>query len=422
MITHRPQTNIEKRRKSTWMPTPLSAKTIEIVKASAPALAVHGTAITKGMYTRLFEHDHIRGLFNHSNQGEGGSQVHALAAAILAYARNIENLGVLAPAVERIAHKHIGYHILPEHYPYVATALRASISDVLGEAATPQLLEAWGEAYWFLADILKEREVQLRSELQAAVGGWNGWRQFVIAEKIKESDVVTSFVLRPADGQKVTRHRPGQYLTFRLTLNDGQEVKRNYSISCGPNNDFYRISVKREAMGQGGSIYLHDHTSIGAIIEATPPAGDFFLPDEPKRSIVLLSGGVGLTPMVAMLEAISASYPDLDAHFVHGALNSTTHAMDRHVRTLASQHGRVAVRTFYSDPADADAAGISHDHDGMISIEWLKENTPFASADYYLCGPRPFLKALVGGLWAAGIAPDRLHYEFFGPADELIAA
>jgi nitric oxide dioxygenase len=399
----------------------LSPQTIELVKASVPALAAHGSEITKRMYARLFEDEHIKNLFNHSNQGEGGSQVHALAAAILGYAQNIENLAVLTPVVERIAHKHIGYHILPEHYPYVARALLDAISDVLGEAATPEILSAWGEAYWFLADILKAREVKLRNSIESQSGGWNGWRTFTIAEKLAESEIVTSFILRPTDGGKVIRHRPGQYLTFKLVVNDNK-VKRNYSISCGPNDEYYRISVKREANGDGGSRYLHDEAHVGTILEVTPPAGDFFLPDEPSRPVVLLSGGVGLTPMVSMLEAIAKGYPELRAHFVHGALNSATHAMDRHVRSLATEHGRVAVTTFYSEPSVKDAVGLSHDHDGFITIDWLRNNTQIMASDFYICGPKPFLRSLVNGLLKAGVSSDRIHYEIFGPADELIAA
>src|SRR5690606_21699358 len=137
------------------MPQPLSAQTIAPVKATVPALAEHGPAITKAMYARLFQDEHIRALFNHANQGEGGAQLHALAGAIVAYALNIDNLEVLLPVVERIAQKHVGYDILPEHYPYVARALLGAIGEVLGDAATEEIVNAWGEAYWFLAEILK---------------------------------------------------------------------------------------------------------------------------------------------------------------------------------------------------------------------------------------------------------------------------
>ncbi len=110
----------------------------------------------------------------------------------------------------------LGYHILPEHYPVVAEALLGAISEVLGEAATPAILGAWGEAYWFLADIPKGREARIREEIVQLEGGWDGWRKFVVADKRRESSVITSFVRRPADGKPVLRHRPGQYLTFRL--------------------------------------------------------------------------------------------------------------------------------------------------------------------------------------------------------------
>ena len=196
------------------MPKPLSPRTIELVKQSAPAVAAYASDITKTMYGLLFKDEHIKALFNQANHGENGSQVHALAAAIVGYAQNIDNLAPLVPVIERIAHKHIGFHILAEHYPYVAKSLLAAIREVLGEAASEELIDAWGEAYWFLADTLIEREEQIRAELEKRAGGWNGWREFRVAEKIKESDVVTSFVLRPVDGQTVALHRAGQYLTF----------------------------------------------------------------------------------------------------------------------------------------------------------------------------------------------------------------
>jgi nitric oxide dioxygenase len=402
------------------MAAALSADTIARVKATVPALAEHGEAITLAMYARLFQDAHIKALFNHANQSSG-AQPKALAGAVLAYARNIDNLGAVLPVVERIAQKHVGYHILAEHYPFVATALLGAIKDVLGDAATDEILAAWGEAYWFLADILIDREAAIRAGIEAVDGGWTGWRDFVVAEKIRESAVITSFVLRPRDGGPVIPHKPGQYLTFRFDLPGAPGEKRNYSISAGPNGQSYRISVKREDLG-AASRFLHDQIQVGDVLSATPPAGDFFLADQPARPVVLLSGGVGLTPMVSMVEHIAQAHPELEAHFVHGALNSEVHALDGHVRTLAKDHGGVTVTTFYSAPLAGDRAGESHDVDGLISIDWLKANTPFAEADFYLCGPKPFLKAFVDGLIGAGVPADRIHYEVFGPTDEALAA
>jgi len=206
------------------MPNALSARTIELVKSTVPALATRGSDITTAMYGKLFQDDHIRALFNHSNQGESGSQVHALSAALIAYAKNIDNLDALVPVVERIAHKHIGYHILPEHYEYVARALLAAIEEVLTPDISQEVLAAWGEAYWFLADILINREADIRTTLESSKGGWNGWREFTISAKQQESDVITSFTLSPVDGLPVLAHRPGQYLTLRLNLEDGYRI------------------------------------------------------------------------------------------------------------------------------------------------------------------------------------------------------
>lgn len=397
------------------MPAPLSPQTIAIVQATVPALADHGAAITGAMYRRLFQDPEIAALFNTANQ-QNGAQLHALATAILAYARNIENLAALGPAVERIAQKHIGYAIKAEHYPHVATALLGAIAEVLGEAATPEILAAWGEAYWFLADILKGREAAIRAEIMTHDGGWTDWRRFVVTERKDESEGIASFILKPEDGGRVLRHRAGQYLTLRFDAAGRPGLKRNFSISCGPNDDHYRITVKRQADG-GASAFLHDEAVPGTVIELTPPAGDFFLADAPDRPIVLLSGGVGLTPLVSMLEQIAAVHPGVPIWYVHGTASRATHALDAQVRALAARHGGTKVATFYERRDEADEAEA-----GLITIDWLKANTPFVEADYYLCGPRPFLRSFVSGLVAAGVPATQVHYELFGPTDEVLAA
>ncbi|WP_262031269.1 NO-inducible flavohemoprotein [Microvirga sp. Mcv34] len=399
----------------------LSDTTIHLVKATVPALQEHGLAVTKRMYERMFQNTEIRDLFNQSHHGETGSQPKALASAILAYAQNIDNLGALAPAVERIAQKHVGLTILPEHYPHVAEALLGAIKDVLGDAATDEILAAWGEAYWFLAHVLIGREKAIYASLAAAPGGWNGWRAFRIESKSQESEIITSFVLRPEDGGPVLRHRPGQYLTFWIEVPGQHPLKRNYSISSAPNGETYRISVKREPQGIASS-WLHDRTEVGQILKVAPPAGEFFLNEESPRPVVLLSGGVGLTPMMSMLETIAARYPNKAVHYVHGTLNGSTHAMRDRVRSLAEAYPNIRATTFYVEPRPEDRLGDDYDHEGLVTVDWLRANTALDEAGYYLCGPRPFLKAFVGGLALAGVRSNRIHYEFFGPADEILAA
>jgi len=403
------------------MSTTLSDMTVHLVKATVPALQEHGLAITKRMYERMFRNEEIRDLFNQSHHGETGSQPKALATAILAYAQNIDNLGALAPAVERIAQKHVGLNILPEHYPHVAEALLGAIKDVLGEIATDEILAAWGEAYWFLAHVLIGREKAIYTSLATAPGGWNGWRNFRVESKNRESAIITSIVLRPEDGGPVLRHQPGQYLTFWIDVPGQHPLKRNYSISSAPSDETYRISVKREPQGVASS-WLHEQTEVGAILKVAPPAGEFFLNEESPRPVVLLSGGVGLTPMMSMLETIAARHPNKATQYVHGTLNGATHAMKDRVRSLAEAHPNIRATTFYVEPRPEDRLGDDYDHEGLITVDWLKANTPLAEAGYYLCGPRPFLRAFVGGLALAGVRSNRIHYEFFGPADEILAA
>jgi nitric oxide dioxygenase len=400
------------------MSNSLTETTKAIVKATVPALQAHGTAITAAMYERLFQDEEVRELFNHSNQGEGGRQTKALAHAILAYAQNIDNIGVLASAVERISQKHVGLSIKPEHYPYVATALLGAISDVLGEAATQPILDAWGEAFWFLANILIGREKAVYDDLEAAPGGWIGWREFRVERKIPESDIITSFVLRPIDGGKIVMHKPGQYLTFRIPIEGLGPQKRNYSISSAPNSETYRISVKREP---GGLIsnYLHDNVQEGSILQVAPPTGDFFLQEGSGRPVVLLSGGVGLTPMVSIFETLVASDAVTEIHYVHAAQNGRVHAMGGHIRNLQQEKPHVSTAFFYREPHEHDLQGEHYDHKGHITVDWLSGNTPIDEADFYLCGPKPFLAAFVNGLARAGVSSDRIHYEFFGPADGL---
>ena len=404
------------------MPRQLSDQTISLVKATVPALEAHGLAITRRMYELMFQNPAIRDLFNQSHHGETGSQPRALASAVLAYAQNIDNPGVLAAALERIAQKHVGLNILPEHYPYVAEALLGAIKDVLGAAATPQILEAWGEAYWFLADVLIGREKQIYDEHASAPGGWAGWREFVVTEKRAESEIITSFTLVPADGGKVLRHRPGQYLTFWLEIPGHAPLKRNYSISSAPDDTQYRITVKREPMGVASN-WLHEAVQPGARLKVAAPAGEFVLPEQPQRPVVLLSGGVGQTPLLSMLETLAARRAAQPVQFIHGTLSGATHALGERARELAATSGgRISATTFYECPRPQDAHGVAYDEAGRVTLDWLRANTPLAGADYYLCGPRPFLRAFVGGLAQSGVPAGQIHYEFFGPADELLAA
>ena len=257
----------------------------------------------------------------------------------------------------------------------MAEALLGAIKDVLGDAATDEILEASGEAYWFLADLPMAREASLYSRMAAAPGGWNGWGDFAVESTKQESEVIRSFILVPADGCAVMRHRPGQYLTFALDVPGAGHLKRNYSISSAPEDRAYRISIKREArpglpLGLASN-WLHDHAGPGGTLKVAPPSGEFFLDEKDDGpvvllTVVLLSGGVGLTPMMSMLEAIMRSGSGRPTWYVHGTQNGRLHAMGKHARELAEQARNVRVFTFYNVPDPGDVAGRDYDERGLI--------------------------------------------------------
>jgi nitric oxide dioxygenase len=205
------------------------------------------------------------------------------------------------------------------------------------------------------------------------------------------------------------------------------KLRRNYSISCAPNDRAYRITVKREStpgqpLGQASN-WLHDQAGPGTVLHVAAPAGDFFLDTADTNPVVLVSAGVGLTPMVSMLEAIVADDANREVRWVHGTLNGRVHAMRDHVRRLVEVRAEQAIaRTFYQAPLPTDRPGIDYDGTGLISAEWLVANSPADTATYYLCGPKPFLRSLVAGLSRQGIPLERIRYEFFGPADEILGS
>jgi nitric oxide dioxygenase len=158
------------------------------------------------------------------------------------------------------------------------------------------------------------------------------------------------------------------------------------------------------------------------VLKVAPPAGEFFLDERDDSPVVLLSGGVGLTPMMSMLEAIARSGSGRPTWYIHGAENGRVHAMGEHARELASQARNITVRTYYSAPDANDELGRQYDERGVITADWLTRNTPTQEAAYYFCGSRPFLRAMIGVLARTGVPLVHIRYEFFGPADELLAA
>ena len=376
-------------------------------RMTMPALKTHGKTLTRHFYERMFAgNPEVKELFNPAHQ-QAGSQQKALAGAICAYAERIDQPEVLRDALELIAQKHASLGIKPEHYPIVGEHLLGAIREVLGEAATDNVINAWAEAYQYLADVLIQREAEIYAQ-HAEQHGWQGFDEFVVEKKQRESEIITSFYLRPRDGGALPWFEAGQYISVRVPGDTTRTTMRNYSLSCYPGQPHYRISVKREPAPSDDapdgyvSHYLDDRIEAGDTLEVGPPCGEFTLqtPDDPARPLVLISGGVGITPLLLMLHAAVETQPDRPIWFIHGALNGDTHAFGEEVRALARCHRNVRVHVRYSEPTDVDRRDGLFEDEGFVDIQLVCELVTQPDADFYFCGPKPMMVKLYQGLSA----------------------
>lgn len=388
----------------------------EIVKSTVPLLETGGEALARHFYQIMLDgHPEVRPLFNRTNQATG-RQPRALANSVLQYAKNIEHLeGLDQHLVQTIVNKHVALQILPEHYPIVGSCLLQAIRDVLGaEVATDEVIEAWGAAYQQLADILIGLEAKEYDELAAAPGGWRGDREFRIARKVPESEEITSFYLEPVDGQEVIRYLPGQYIGLRLFI-DGRETRRNYSISEAPNGKNLRLSVKREPDGIVSG-YLHDRLQEGDTLAVFPPAGEFFL-HEAIRPLVLISGGVGITPTLAMAEA-ALQKGRRNVHFIHYARNAAVDGFRKQLEGWRRKYPHFHLHVVY-EAVDVDAKNAP-DAVGRPKAQDLAAWIPAdRDVDAYFLGPTPFMAFIKRTLKELGVPEEQTYFEFFGPSEAL---
>lgn len=404
----------------------------KLVKSTAPVLEQHGGAITKLFYKQMLERNpDLRNVFNHSKQ-QRGDQAEALARAVYAYAAYIDDLTPILPVVERICNKHASLHITPEQYTIVGENLLDAITQVLGaDVFKGELYDAWYAAYWQLAHILLNREADLYR-----ASAWEGWKEFVVKKRVPEAEDVTSFYFAPKDGKPLPAHRPGQYICVQKYIKElGFNQSRQYSLSDAPHAEHFRISVKRDRgvratdpatgavdtaqAGQLGwmSNFLHDRLHEGDTIEASAPFGDFFL-DDTDAPVVLVSAGVGVTPLAAMLHTLLESVPARPVSWVQVVRSRAAHPLHDEVHRLLALHpDRVRRAIFYSAPAPGDLQGQDYDFAGRLDVarvpaDVLRVAEP--GTHYYVCGPEPFMAAVIRDLKAQGVDTPRIHAEVFG--------
>lgn len=391
------------------------------IEATLPVVLEHGEAITRHFYQRMLgEHPDLKNLFNTSNQAQG-EQAQALARAVYAFAHHMDKPQQIGPVLDRIAHKHVSLGITPAQYTIVGRHLLASIGEVLGDAITAEIASAWDEVYWLMAAELIGREARLYQERNWTVG--SAWPELeVCALEASSSDTLT-LTLRAQDAAPLSDFIPGQYLSVALPLPElGLTQIRQYSLSNRPGEGVWRITVKRvrgEAAkeGAGGfrpeglvSTRLHEHLRVGDTLRVGPTAGDFQLKPG-AQPVVMISAGVGITPMVSMLQHIAHSQPDRPLVFAYAATSVQHYPLREEVEaTLA---GLPQAR--YQLWLESDSHNCPKALPGRMALD-TQGLAPWPDdADFYLCGPLPFMQAQRRTLLAQGLDRSRIHYEVFGP-------
>lgn len=237
------------------------------------------------------------------------------------------------------------------------------------------------------------------------------FRELVLVDKIKECDDIISFYFKDKENQKLTKHKPGQFLPFQIQTQDPKYkgVMRTYSLSMAPNESMYRISVKKIENGLISS-YLHDNLEVGDVIEAMEPTGIFTVKEESKnKPLVLISGGIGITPLLSMLYEESKNRDNI--YFVQAVQNSEIHPFKSDIENIC-KYKNLSNTVFYSNPLDTDKEGVDYDFIGYVDKEWIKNNLPL-DGDFYFCGPPVFMKSLENNLIDLGVKKECINYEFF---------
>ncbi|MFF7111327.1 globin domain-containing protein [Streptomyces albogriseolus] len=394
----------------------LSAESAAVVRATLPAVAGALDEITTRFYGAMFRDrpELLDGMFNRGNQASG-AQRRALAGSIAGFATALLDDPDTRPdtLLDRIAHKHAAVGVTDDQYTIVHKYLFGAIAEVLGDAVTPEVAAAWDEVYWLMAGALISREARLYQD--AGVEPGQIWRQWSVVERRTETPDVVSFVLRPADGRPAPEARAGQYVSVRALMPDGIHQLRQYSLSSDPGGELRRITVKRVAGTDGApdgevSRLLHERIREGDELTLSAPFGDVFLDDpaDATTPVVLVSAGIGGTPMTSILARLAALGSPRPVLVLHADRSAADHALRDETRELVGRLPAARAVFWYERPGPGEVDA----REGLMSLDGIELPQ---DASVFLCGPLPFMRDVRGQLLRAGVPARHIRYEVFGP-------
>jgi len=393
----------------------LSPESEQLVAATAGVVATHAEQITRVFYPDMFAaHPALLRVFNQANQAIG-EQPQALAASVVAFAVQLIDPEApdFTPVMHRIANKHVSLGIHAQEYTIVGHHLLKAVKTVLGDAITPEIAAAWDEVYWLFGCSLIAEEAKLYA--LAGTDPAQPWRKYRVVERFEESDDVFSLLLAPARGD-VPTHRTGQYVAIAVDLPGGERQPRQYTISSGPRGDSLRVTIKRVRGADGNpdgqvSGWLHANARPGSILQVSQPAGDLVLDDSGTTPLVLVSAGIGITPIAAIMEDLSRRQPDRKVRLFHADRSHEDHALYDALRRQVLAMSDARCQMWYEEEAQ-EAPTLHPARTGFMDLSDI--DLP-ADAQVFMCGPLPFMRAARAALMEKGIHGENIHYEVFGP-------
>jgi nitric oxide dioxygenase len=379
------------------------------IVATLPLVGANIDTITTEFYRRLFAHhpELQRNLFNRGNQAQGAQQ-RALAASIATFATHLVDPDLPHPAelLSRIGHKHASLGVVPEHYPIVHEHLFAAIVEVLGaDVVTAEVAQAWDRVYWMMAQTLIDLEHDLYTESGVADG--DVYRRARVLSRVDDPSGAVLVTVRP-DAKGEWKFPPGQYISVGLTMPDGARQLRQYSLVN--NGGSGELSFAVRPAGEV-SDWIRDNLHVGDLVDVTVPFGDLPTPD-PSAPLVLISAGIGVTPMIGILESLAATARDTRVQILHADRSDQSHPLRERQRELLAQLPNATLDIWYEDGVTAGNANV---HPGLLRLDNI--DLP-ARAEVYLCGADGFVRAVRDQLTACGV--ERVHCELFSPNDWLL--